>query len=254
MQLLNRAKFGPLLALALAGLMSLDNAAAASKKPPVEKGSAEEKAAGQSWNFTPDPALPNVMIIGDSISIGYTLFVRANLKGVANVFRPMDDARKTAANCGDTARGLSQLDRWLGERKYKVIHFNFGLHDLKYLDEKGKYVAPDQGKQVAPPEAYEKNLRALVARLKQTGATLVWASTTPVPDGSLGRVKGDEVKYNAVAKKVMTENGVMIDDLAAVVAPHVSAWQRPNNVHFTDEGSRGLAEAVAASVKQALAK
>ena len=33
-----------------------------------------------SWAFTPDPALPDVLLIGDSISIGYTRSVRNMLK------------------------------------------------------------------------------------------------------------------------------------------------------------------------------
>src|SRR3954467_10868139 len=80
-----------------------------------------------------DPNLPRVLLIGDSISMGYTLPVREMLKGKANVHRP-------PANCGPTERGLDQLDKWLGDGKWDVIHFNFGLHDLKYLDANGKYV------------------------------------------------------------------------------------------------------------------
>ena len=54
----------------------------------------------------------------------------------------------------------------LRQNVYSVIHFNFGLHDMKYLDEKGTYVTPDKGKQVALLPEYEANLRKIVARLK----------------------------------------------------------------------------------------
>ncbi|MBL8992345.1 MAG: SGNH/GDSL hydrolase family protein, partial [Spirochaetia bacterium] len=131
-------------------------------------------------------------------------------------------------------------------------HFNFGLHDLKYLDEKKQYVTPDKGKQVATPEVYEKNLRDFVAVLKKTGAVLVWGSTTPVPDGSPGRVKGDELVYNKTAKRVMEENGVLIDDLYAALGDRISELQKPNNVHFTDEGSKVLATSAVASIREAL--
>ena len=242
------------LAASLLSAACLADVSCAATKVPVEGGSAEEKAAGMTWNFTPDPALPAVLVVGDSISIGYTLPARANLKGVANVFRPMDADGKKPANCGDTARGLKDLDAWLADRPWRVIHFNFGLHDLKWLDEKGQYVSPDKGKQVAPPEKYEKNLREFVARLKKTGAVLVWGSTTPVPDGSAGRVRGDERVYNATAAKVMEENGVLIDDLSGALGGRVAELQKPHNVHFTDEGSKVLADAVAASIRMALAK
>src|SRR5688572_1778820 len=88
---------------------------------------------------TDDPALPRVLLLGDSISMGYTVPVRERLKGVANVHRP-------AANCGPTERGVANLDKWLGDGKWDVIHFNFGLHDLKYVDGKGTLVAVDEGK------------------------------------------------------------------------------------------------------------
>jgi len=191
------------------------------------------------------PGLPRVLLLGDSISMGYTLPVRARLAGKANVHRP-------AANCGETARGLRQLDTWLGGGKWDVIHFNFGLHDLKYLDEKGAYVAPDKGRQVAPLLQYEKNLRELVARLQRTGAQLIFATTTPVPAGTLGRIEHDEIRYNEVAVRVMKELGVAVDDLHAVVAPQQGKIQRPKNVHFTDAGYALLADAVAASIVPAL--
>jgi hypothetical protein len=194
-----------------------------------------------------DPKLPRVLLIGDSISMGYTIPVRDLLKGKANVHRP-------AANCGPTERGLDQLDKWLGDGKWDVIHFNFGLHDLKYLDAAGKYVDPSQGKQVAPPEVYEKNLRELVTRLQKTGAKLIWASTTPVPAGTLGRIEHDEIKYNEVAAKVMAENGIPVDDLHTVVTSAKALIQRPKNVHFTSEGYHELAVSVVASVESALQK
>lgn len=224
----------------------------AGEAPPVERGSAEEKAAGMTWAFTPDPALPDVLILGDSISIGYTLLVRSELTGVANVFRPMYMNSKGTVNCADTATGVAKLDNWLADRHWRVIHFNFGLHDVKYLDGKGAYVTPDKGKQVASLAVYEANLRTIVTRLKATGARLVWGSTTPVPDGSAGRVKGDEVAYNAVARKVMEENGVAIDDLCGLVSARIAEVQKPRNVHFTDAGSKLLAHAVAASIAAAI--
>jgi len=190
------------------------------------------------------PGLPRVLLVGDSISMGYTLKVRALLHGRANVHRP-------AANCGDTGRGLAQLDAWLGDGRWDVIHFNFGLHDLKYLDEAGKYVPPEQGKQVTPLGQYEANLRALVARLRRTGARLVYATTTPVPDGTLGRVAGDERRYNESARRVMQELDIPVDDLCALVTAQPEL-QLPQNVHFTPAGYDALAAAVTTSLERQL--
>jgi hypothetical protein len=197
-----------------------------------------------------DASLPRVLLIGDSISIGYTVPVQTLLKGKANVHR-------APTNCGPTTRGLEQLDSWLGDGKWNVIHFNWGLHDLKYMGTKGENLADpkaaDSRPQV-PIDQYEKNMRKLVTRLKKTGAKLIWCSTTPVPDGTKGRVVGDSAKYNAVAAKVMQENGVAINDLFAFSKPQLKKIQRPANVHFSPEGSKTLAKEVAAKIEASLSE
>ncbi len=213
----------------------------------ADQASKKDKAPNPVFAAVTDtPGLPRVLLIGDSISMGYTLPVRATLAGRANVHRPPE-------NCGDTARGVQSLEKWLGSGKWDVIHFNFGLHDLKYVNEKGALAGPDQGgKQVASLADYEKNLRAIVARLKRTGAKLVWAATTPVPAGSTGRIEHDELRYNEVAARVMRELGVAINDLHAFVPPQQAKLQRPQNVHFTDAGSAALAAQVVATIQPLL--
>ena len=198
-----------------------------------------------------DPDLPKVLLIGDSISIGYTLPVRELLAGKANVHRIPTNARHTGI-------GLQMINEWLGDGKWDVIHFNWGLHDLCYRSRDAN--TPGRKDKVNGSldltfEEYQQNLRRLVKTLKATGARLIWASTTPVPDGEPGRIKGDEVRYNKAAEKIMKENGVMINDLYAHAFPRLSQIQLPNgNVHFTAEGSQYLAEYVAASILKALDK
>jgi acyl-CoA thioesterase-1 len=192
-----------------------------------------------------DPDLPRVLIIGDSISIGYTLPTRAMLDGVANVHRP-------PINCGPTTRGLEMIDDWLGEGEWDVIHFNFGLHDLKYMNKDGRLVDRSKGVQQVPIDDYAENLDELVKRLKKTGATLIWRNTTPVPEGSKGRVAGDAKRYNEAAAKVMNRHEVQIHDLWSYAKKHEREIQRPKNVHYTSEGSKRLAEQVADVIKGAL--
>jgi hypothetical protein len=192
------------------------------------------------------PQLPRVLLIGDSISMGYTVPVRKLLAQQANVHRP-------SVNCGATTVGLQQIDQWLGDRPWAVIHFNWGLHDLKYVDPKGTLADPSPtSHQLLPPSQYEENLRKLVERLKKTGAQLIWCSTTPVPLGAAGRVSGDEVKYNAIAARIMQENGVATDDLYAFAKARLERIQLPANVHFTPSGYEELAGEVARSIRNAM--
>jgi lysophospholipase L1-like esterase len=183
--------------------------------------------------------LPRVLLLGDSISMGYTLPVRELLKGKANILRP-------SVNCSSTGNALENLDVWLGKGKWDLVHFNFGLHDAKL---------PPEGIRHSSPEVYEKNLLELVKKLKASGARLVWATTTPVPNGGIispTRRFGDIDHYNVIARKVMEENGVLINDLNRVITPRVAALQNPNDVHFSREGSALLARAVAGSIEKAL--
>lgn len=209
---------------------------------------AKPKAGGA---VATDPKLPNVLILGDSISIGYTPVVRDALKGKANVIRP-------SANCGETRMGLAGIDDWLGDGKWDVVHFNWGLWDLCYRNPDSKTQGNRDkvnGKQAIPLAEYEANLERLVERLKQTGAVLVWASTTVVPEGEAGRVVGDELKYNAAAERVMKKHGVRIDDLHSLTKRfEPELFTKPGDVHYTPGGYGKIGAQAAAAIEAALKK
>jgi acyl-CoA thioesterase-1 len=183
-----------------------------------------------------DPALPRVLLIGDSISMGYTVPIRALLKGKANVLHPPE-------NCGPSTRGLERMDKWLDIGKLDVIHFNFGLHDL--------FIPKETGKCRVELKAYEENLRKIVERLKKTGAKLVFATTTAVVDGEGRRRKNADVAaYNEAALRVMKAEGIPVDDLYAALMknPDREKITTPEGTHFTKEGYDLLAKCVADSV------
>jgi acyl-CoA thioesterase-1 len=213
-----------LLALFLLLSATLSAQAPKAKRPPNPSLAPIEDVAG----------LPRVLLIGDSISMGYTLPVRQRLAGRANVHR-------IPANGGPTKNGVARLDAWLGAGRWDVIHFNHGIHDLRFMD--------DGQRQVGPAD-YEANLRKIVARLKQTGATLVWATITPIPDGELNppRRFGSVAEYNAIAARVMRENGIRINDLNAHVTPRFAELQTPRDLHYQAAGYEFLGEKVAAEI------
>lgn len=212
-----------------------------------EKATQPQKKAQQKKRRNPafvaveeDPALPRVLLLGDSISIGYTVPLRKELAGKANLVRP-------AMNCQYSKVGIGKLDEWLGDKPWDVIHFNFGLHDIKHVVKGAQLVSLDaEGCHRLETEAgYEANMREIVAKLKKTGATLIWCSTTAVPVGAKGRIPGDEVRYNEIARRVMEENGVAINDLYKMATPRLDEIQRDADVHFTKAGSQELAEMLA---------
>jgi acyl-CoA thioesterase-1 len=206
---------------------------------PAAKPPAAAKAPNPAFaKVEDDPKLPRVLLIGDSISIGYTPAVRELLKGKANVHR-------IPTNGGPTSNGVKNLDAWLGDGKWDVIHLNFGLHDLK--------VMKDEKHQV-PSEEYKRNLETIVDRLLKTGAKVIWATTTPVPEGPLNPVRrfGDVATYNDIAATVMAGRTVAIDELNAAITPRLKELQNPKDVHFTAGGYKLLAGEVARSIEAAL--
>lgn len=197
---------------------------------------------------------PQVLIIGDSISIGYTPIVKVALSNRMDVVH-------APGNSAATVTGLRRLEQWLGEKKWDAIHFNFGLHDMKVVDpatagtDMAKLVPVGKGTQWVPVDQYEANLRQLVQRLKRSGAALVWCSTTPVPEGAVGRVPGGEVAYNEAAFRVMQAEGVRVNDLWTFVGPpeqRLAMGGRVKDVHYTDAGSKALAGEVVKAIEAAL--
>jgi len=98
--------------------------------------------------ITDDPQLPRVLLIGDSVSCGYTLAVRKELAGQANVHRP-------AANCGSTKIGLRDLDVTVNDL------WAFATPQLDKLQQPGNPHFTSKGSEVLAHEIAQIILTAL---------------------------------------------------------------------------------------------
>ena len=198
-----------------------------------------------------NPDLPNVLLIGDSISIGYTAYVRWQLAGKADVYRIKGNAKTSSY-------GVENLDKWLTRKpaNWDVIHFNWGLWDLCYRHPKSKVQGHRDkvnGTLAITPEQYRANMENNVARLKQTNAKLIWCTTTPVPEGEAGRKLGDDTIYNQIAAEIMEANEIQINDLhahALLKLPEIMAQE--GDVHFNETGYQHLADKVVAEILSAI--
>lgn len=162
----------------------------------------------------PAKPLPRVLIIGDVNYHEPASVMSKQLKGSVEIVRPVI---KTIEVLNSTT-ALANLELLLGTGKWDLIHFNVGLGDLIYRAPgmKSFRVMPIEsgGIRTTDPKAYESNLRELAKRLKATGAKIVWASTTPIRASTTNVfLPGSEIEYNAIAAKVMTENGIPINDM-----------------------------------------
>ncbi len=240
----------------------------------VDEAASSSETAEQAWthlvgNFAnrPEfasiedrPELPNVLLYGDSISIHYTQEVRQALEGKADVYRLYRNGGSSGGfiqlmeKMHDVMRDPALVDPWTFE--WDLIHFNVGLHDLKYVT--GNKLDKENGKQVTSLDVYKENLRDIVVYLKRLApdAKLVFATTTPVPEGAKGRFAGDAEKYNEVALEVLSDfPEIAINDLFTFTKPNQPEWwTKPGDVHFNEKGQRAQGEEVARIISRSLSE
>ncbi len=190
--------------------------------------------------------LPKVVLVGDSIRLGYAPIVARLLSGKA-------DVASVEVNGGDSGNVLRNLAEWVVREKPDIVHFNAGLHDLKLSRQAREYQVPiDQ---------YEANLRNIVRVIrKETSASLIFASTTPILDErhslrgeAFDRFEGDVRRYNEVALRCMKDLGIPVDDLHWMVEKGgAAALLGGDGTHYTAEGYELLGQAVADCVSRHL--
>ena len=191
-----------------------------------------------------DNKVKNMLVIGDSISIGYTPFLEKSLA-------PDVVVAHNPGNGGSTIRGVENIEKWLDNRQWDIILFNFGLHDLVHKDTENKYDVVN-GKISVSLEEYRKNLETIVAKLRETTAELYFVTTTVVPENSPGRKVEDPAKYNAVALEVMKKSGIKVIDLYTASQSIHPQNSKPGNVHYTPEGYELLADYIEKAIKKSL--
>lgn len=186
--------------------------------------------------------MQDVILIGDSIRIGYQGEATNGLADVAYVWGPDE-------NCRDSNNVLGQLDHWVLKRDCDVLHLNCGLHDIKRA--KGGEVNQ------VPLEKYRENLTRIFQRIRDAkpDTTIIWATTTPVierlhnAERDFDRYEQDVADYNAAAREIARSFGLLINDLHGVVERADKGKILLNDgVHYTDDGYRILGEEVAACI------
>ena len=185
---------------------------------------------------------PKILIVGDSISLGYTPYVREDLQGIAQVYHNRGNAQHTGT-------GLDSIETWIGTKDWDIIQFNWGLWDLCYRHPDSKTQGNRDkvhGTITYELEDYGKNLDSIVQWMKaKSDAKLIFVTTTYVPENEAGRYQEDAIRYNQLAKRIMEENGVVINDIyEASRRIHRHYGKDSGDVHYLPEGYRALAKEI----------
>lgn len=185
---------------------------------------------------------PKILIVGDSISLGYTPYVREDLQGIAEVYHNRGNAQHTGT-------GLDSIETWIGTKDWDIIQFNWGLWDLCYRHPDSKTQGNRDkvhGTITYELEDYGKNLDSIVQWMKaKSDAKLIFVTTTYVPENEAGRYQEDAIRYNQLAKRIMEENGVVINDIyEASRRIHRHYGKDSGDVHYLPEGYQALAKEI----------
>ena len=190
-----------------------------------------------TWEVRPalaDPHLPNVLLLGDSISRAYFPEVTKDLVGTANVY-----LMASSTSVGDPRLPLQIAEfAKLENVSFQVVHFNNGMHGWGYTEEQYQAAFPD----------FLKAVRSIAAK----GAPLIWATTTPVRDDARDGTNPRIDARNAAAVGIVRSAGIAIDDQHALMLNHGDLHE--DSVHFNDAGAKLQGDQAAETIRVALGR
>ena len=182
-----------------------------------------------TWEVTPEHPqadLPNVLLVGDSITRNYFPAVTKELTGKANVY-----LFATSASLGD-ARLARQLQEFFAmeNKHFRVIHFNNGMHGWGFSEAEYK-------------DAFPALLGALHRGDPQ--ARLIWANITPVRKDNPEAATNARINArNEIAASIMKVEQIPIDDQHEVIQQHPDLYSddvHPNEAASAIQGKQASA-------------
>ena len=186
--------------------------------------------------------MAKVLIVGDSISMGYAPTVVAELADVAT-------AEHAGTNGGDCSNVIAHIDGWLANVRPHIVTVNCGLHDLRLERATGHHQVP--------LDFYKLILPSILEKIRSAGCRAFWVTTTPVLEGRLpagqdfDRSNADVDAYNKAARYIANQAGVPIIDLhKAAVALGLETALGDDGVHFTTDAYVALGKKVAARLRE----
>ncbi len=221
----------PILAVAVAILSLLSGPAATAQKSVSIPEEIE-----WTWEVRPahpDPKLPNVLLLGDSITRNYFPQVVRNLAGVANVYLM---ALSTSVGDPRLPRQIAEFAA-MENVPFQVVHFNNGMHGWDYTEAHYNAAFP----------AFLSSVRALIGK----GGALIWANTTPVKANAFNGATNPRIdERNALAREQVRAAEISIDDQHALMTKHLDLYE--DTVHFGPVGADIMGDQVAASIRAVL--
>lgn len=181
--------------------------------------------------------MKNILLVGDSIRMGYDKSVRASLDGIANVYFPAENCRFASF----VLRYMHEYWRDLAHERVDVLHWNAGLWDCLRLFGEDPHT---------PIEVYAYYIDRICQRIRKImpDAKVIFATSTRVQsermDPQFKRYNEEIEAYNAAAAEVVKKYGFAVNDLYALSATLTDEAHSDPVHYYTPEGTRAFARQV----------
>lgn len=182
--------------------------------------------------------MKRVLLLGDSIRMGYQAGVQQRLRDAAEVVAPEENGRFATYTFWGLHLWIAELGR------PDIVHWNNGLWDVHHE-------APREDALTLLDE-YVATLERTIGELRRIGATIIFATTTPVAPASIDRSNDEIDRYNAAAIDLMRRHAIEINDLNRLVRQDLAANLSDDQVHLSAQGYDRCAGQVAAIIRRHL--
>ena len=180
--------------------------------------------------------MKKLVLLGDSIRlIGYGQRLAELLSDEFEVWQPEDNCRwadYTYRMLSDKAAEIEGAD---------IIHWNNGHWDICNLFGEGSFTSI---------ENYVKAMCRVAGRLQLIAKKVIFSTTTPVKPELSYENNSIIAEYNKAVVPALQEMGIIINDLNAVVYPHINEYIKEDNIHLNEAGSEACANQLAALIRK----
>lgn len=195
--------------------------------------------------------MKKVLLLGDSIRMGYDDYVKDLLKGEYEVYYDAEDNGRFSSY---TLWQANQFFKHYG--KFDLVHWNNGYWDMN--------IEAPMEEAMHPVDEYVHFLRRILGEIRRNGAVPVFATTTPILSaGAAADITGtgaDSInynndwvqQYNQAAVQLMEEEKVIVNDFYALCAQDPHAYKCEDLLHLTEEGYQKCAAQTADLIRSIL--
>ena len=189
--------------------------------------------------------MKKILILGDSIRMGYDKYVKIAFEDVAQVHYPVN-------NCRFSSHLLRHLQEWVEEGfgdETDLVYWNAGLWDTLLLADGLPHI---------PLDVYEANVNRICRQLQMFApkAKIIFATSTPVQEelftGKFKRLNKDVEQYNLAAARIVENYGGQVDDLYTLAKNAPQSYHSDQTHYYTKEGKKLFTEHVVATMENAL--